>query len=589
MVPQFRYLLVFCLAAQLGGEMAFAQRGRGGGRFSPGNLGDRVAPRASIGSQPNLHRFPSSSGSNAPILRRGDATDRRWRDRALGVDGRPIGANRIGANPDRQQRSATNRQVQRPNFNAARNAIRANAVIKNAPNARQSNYLNHWNPYSHAGWHRGYWNGRNFGATAARSTAANAAVLGAANRATSGGTFYGPYGYTYSPYGYGNQGFGLYGSYPYGLNYGGYPYGYGYGPWLFGRSWGALAALGLSSWALGSNYYNLGYGSYMNPYYSPAMAGYNYAQPIAVSYIEDQPAVETTKTAQAQAAELLDSARANFRDGQYEQALQALNQAIDQAPDDLVLHEFRALVLFALGRYEDAAAGVYAVLSVAPGWNWSTLISFYPSVALYTDQLRALEEQVVAQPENAGLRFLVGYHYLTEGHNEAALKQFQAAAKLKPEDSVSRQLVGVLEQTIANKGEQPVAVKEQPVDSNAPPQPEADETAKASSEKEPVAKPAEDQAEQESPKLVGDWKAKGQQDDQVELDLKDDQTFVWQVTHDGKTEKHPGKYEQHGDILVLDFDEGGGMAGTVKTDDSGFQFRVLHAPDSDPGLNFNAA
>ena len=35
------------------------------------------------------------------------------------------------------------------------------------------------------------------------------------------------------------------------------------------------------------------------------------------------------------------------------------------------------LVLFAQGKYEQAAAPLYSVLSVGPGWDWTTLIGNY--------------------------------------------------------------------------------------------------------------------------------------------------------------------------------------------------------------------
>ena len=54
-------------------------------------------------------------------------------------------------------------------------------------------------------------------------------------------------------------------------------------------------------------------------------------------------------------------------------ALAQVDQAIAQVPNDTVLHEFRGLVLFALGRYKEAAAADYAVLSAGPGWDWTTL------------------------------------------------------------------------------------------------------------------------------------------------------------------------------------------------------------------------
>ena len=46
-------------------------------------------------------------------------------------------------------------------------------------------------------------------------------------------------------------------------------------------------------------------------------------------------------------------------------------------------------MLFALKRYDEAAAALYAVLSVGPGWDWTTLISLYADPETYTQQLRA--------------------------------------------------------------------------------------------------------------------------------------------------------------------------------------------------------
>ena len=50
--------------------------------------------------------------------------------------------------------------------------------------------------------------------------------------------------------------------------------------------------------------------------------------------------------------------------------------------------------------------------------------SLYPSVDAYTQQLRALESYAVAHPDSADARFLLGYHYMTEGYEDAAIRQF---------------------------------------------------------------------------------------------------------------------------------------------------------------------
>ena len=38
--------------------------------------------------------------------------------------------------------------------------------------------------------------------------------------------------------------------------------------------------------------------------------------------------------------------------------------------------------------YKEAAATLYAVLSVGPGWDWTTMIDLYPSEQVYESQLR---------------------------------------------------------------------------------------------------------------------------------------------------------------------------------------------------------
>ena len=77
--------------------------------------------------------------------------------------------------------------------------------------------------------------------------------------------------------------------------------------------------------------------------------------------------------------------------GDYQRALDLSDQVLKATPDASVVHEFRAMCLFALKRYDEAAAVDYAVLTAGPGWNWSTMAGLYPGVDTYTNQLRALE------------------------------------------------------------------------------------------------------------------------------------------------------------------------------------------------------
>src|SRR5262249_17524474 len=103
-----------------------------------------------------------------------------------------------------------------------------------------------------------------------------------------------------------------------------------------------------------------------------------------------------------------------FKAGDSAQALALCDQALAKLPNDSSLHEFRGLVLFALGRYDDAAAALYAVLSVGPGWDWTTLVSLYADVAVYTAQLRALEQYCDSLAGAAAPRFVLAYHYMVQ-------------------------------------------------------------------------------------------------------------------------------------------------------------------------------
>ena len=87
-----------------------------------------------------------------------------------------------------------------------------------------------------------------------------------------------------------------------------------------------------------------------------------------------------------------------------------------------MLHEFRGVTLFAQGRYIDAAAPLYSVLAVGPGWDWGTFISLYPNVSVYTEQLRQLEDYCRTNPSSGPARFVLSYLYLTQGNTTAAVQ-----------------------------------------------------------------------------------------------------------------------------------------------------------------------
>jgi tetratricopeptide (TPR) repeat protein len=331
--------------------------------------------------------------------------------------------------------------------------------------------------------------------------------------------------------------------------------------------------------------YNWGYYPYYNPYYAMAYpAGvanqtivYDYSQPLsAASEVPDETVMNQVMTT-------FDSAREAFKSGDYAHALELAKQSLKQAPNDPALHEFRALVLFALGRYDEAAAALYAVLSVGPGWDWTTLISLYGDPEVYTQQLRALEGYCTQNPNLAPARFVLAYHYLTEGYSDDAIRQLKNVVQLQPKDQLSTQLLRQLER------------KDQPAAGNgASPSPAGDlaeygPSGAAAPAGTPHSKgPATATANPGN--LTGSWTAKPAADTTISLVFQDQTHFNWTVTRQGKSEAFPGTATFDNGMLTLvqDKNTNNAMVGNVMwKDNDHFRFKVMGSGPEEPGLAFS--
>lgn len=391
--------------------------------------------------------------------------------------------------------------------------------------------------YRNYGWYNGYWN------------------LGTG----SGG--YPRYGTGYRGYNSGLGGYGLggYGLGGYGLGgLGGYGLG---GSGLLGGLTGMPLGWGLGGWGLGRNYYTSGYLPYANPYYAGGGSGaYDYSQPIPVS-------TDGANGAADDAARDFDAARQQFRNGDYNAALALVDRALSAHPSDAVLHEFRALVLFAQGDYQAAAATLHSVLAVGPGWDWATMIGLYPDVETYTSQLRALEANVKNRPGEPAARFVLAYLYITARQEEAAAKQLQEVVRLMPSDRTA----GDLHRMLAKLDD-----KVAPVDAR-PPTPAEPAPADAAKSAPPLAAAA----------MTGTWHASRDDGSKFDLVLSPDKQFVWDFSQDSRHEKLSGTFTTEGSLLVLQPKEAGAMIGQVKMDGKdNFSFRLLGAPAEDKGLAF---
>jgi tetratricopeptide (TPR) repeat protein len=359
---------------------------------------------------------------------------------------------------------------------------------------------------------------------------------------------------------------------------------------------------GLLGWGLGSSLYGMGYSSYANPYYSSALyaqpvvaasagytpqaltSSYDYSQPIDTEGTPPEPSVADP------AVSTMDEARGAFMAGDYPKALNLTDQALKSMPNDAAIHEFRALVLFALKQYDFAAGTLYAVLSVGPGWDWTTLIRLYPNVDVYTTQLRALEEYRDSHPDSASAHFVLAYHYLTQGHTESGVSELKEVARLKPEDHLASQLIAALSPPASGSPDQATAAAgtqgatPPPAESGEPPDAQAAAAAAVAATRggpESKIKPPAESS------FAGSWKSSPNGDVTIDLAIQPDKKFSWSVTNKGQTRKFDGEYTYGGDTLTLVQTNGTAMVGKLAwQDENHFNFRIAGTIPDDPGLNF---
>jgi len=342
--------------------------------------------------------------------------------------------------------------------------------------------------------------------------------------------------------------------------------------WYPGTGWGYMwdnypvaAAIGLTAWGINRIGYGWGYWGYSNPYYDDGGGyGYDYSQPLyyadssATATTVTEPAAEPSQPTDAGLA-AFEEARAAFRTGDYAGALAKLDITLKTMPQDAVVHEFRSLVLFALKKYPESAAAIYAVLAAGPGWDWTTMVSLYPGVETYTEQLRALEDFVKSNPKSVDAHFLLGYHYQTMGHSDSASLQYQLAQAELPDDKLLKQLVAMTKPRDESK---------KPGTPPAAPAVPAAKTLKAE-------------------QFVGHWKASSQ-GATFELELTQDGTYTWTYTRGKRKQSVKGVFAVDQNNLALETDDGGEtmLAEVDFVNPAEFKFKMIGDDPKSPGLEF---
>ncbi len=509
----------------------------GGGGFRGGGMegyhgGFAARPATSFGGMNRGFEGPRVSAFNQP-----GAFNRGFEGNRVGGFNQPGAINR-GFEGNRNQFGGNN--FQRNNFNQngfGQNGFGQNRFVQNQSFNRFNNYnFNGWssgwrNPYwgYHSNWVHGYWNG-----------------------------------------GYGWGG-GLYNRGWFG---GGYYPGWGLGSGFYGPGlgWGGL---GLASWLYGPSLYSWGYSPYYNPFYmvqqqpvivqqpvvvnQPVQAqGYDYSQPINAT------AAPVDQTAEEQAVALFEQAREAFKNQKYDTALSLTDSATALAPNDSEMRQFRALVLYAQGKYDQAAADLYAILAVGPGWDWTTLIGLYPGVEVYTEQLRTLEAYCRSKPSSAPARFVLAYHYLVEGHDSAAIGQFEQVSRLLPNDSLSKKLAHAFTKKA--------------------------ELAKNPASDTPPAPPEPPKSTIKPDLLIGTWTGSPNADTTITLRLESNNQFAWKVEDKTGVREFQGEYTLGSDLLTLaqTKSQSPPMVGSVGLkDNQTLDFKIVGGGPDDPGIVFH--
>lgn len=415
------------------------------------------------------------------------------------------------------------------------------------PNGGEVNHVGYWGPngyWGHTGaWgpNGGYWGhstgiGPNGAYGHTTGVGPNGTVWGHGGAVGPNGAF-GYAGYS-GPNGHWSRNWGGW--------YNGYAPAWGYGRWDYlWDSYPAAMAFGATMWGINAVNWAFGVSDYSNPYCDGPVTVdgtdvASYTEPVVgdPNASADQSASSDDGAADPLTA-TFDQARAAFHDQRFDEAMQLADQALAQAPRDAAVNEFRALCLFAVGRYREAAAAVHAVLAAGPGWDWTTLISLYDNQDTYEQQLRKLEADAKADPASADKKFLLAYHYLTGGHKDAAVSMWKKVIELQPDDQLSADLVKMYS----------------PVDPDA-----------AAAEK--AVPPDFDKPAYPMDQLYGTWNASSDQG-QFTLSLGKDDAFVWTFARNGKPQEMKGAYIVRGTSLVMQPDSGGTMLSNITLNDDG--------------------
>ncbi|MDJ0574752.1 MAG: tetratricopeptide repeat protein [Xenococcaceae cyanobacterium MO_234.B1] len=126
---------------------------------------------------------------------------------------------------------------------------------------------------------------------------------------------------------------------------------------------------------------------------------------------------------------------AYYYSGEYDEALQALEQAIDNFPGDFILYQWKLEILYQLGRYQEALAAVNTSLEYNPNspMGYSRRANILLALQDNEGAISAINKALNLQPGNAVLYKARGGYRVHQEDYEAAIADFNKAIEIEPE------------------------------------------------------------------------------------------------------------------------------------------------------------
>jgi hypothetical protein len=174
-----------------------------------------------------------------------------------------------------------------------------------------------------------------------------------------------------------------------------------------------------------------GYNVYNNYYVTNTTGGYTLSNSGSVYEVIQQPEVIDEPEYESPSDICFSGAVEMFEKDDYEAAAEQFRQAVQLAPDDVVVPFTYSQALFAAGNYAHAAGVLRGAIAQIPE---DEMTIYYPR-GLYADektlegQVRILKKAVDREPFASDYQLLLGYQYLGLGHLDKAFGPLTEAAK----------------------------------------------------------------------------------------------------------------------------------------------------------------